>query len=257
MYELHRPGIGTIEPNSPDFETALEAERDMQLLAFAFDQLAAAELSDAYLGLLRKLVKDSVLPQNDRATSPGRDAAFEIHIGAVCTASRFLPVAWEEPDVTCFLDGTKHGFAAKRLKNMRRLQQRVSKAVKQIGRSGLPGLIILDLGLAFNSDNRRTPQMPETVFLSEIGVKFRANWSRYHRQVQEIMAPAANVLGIIVHDYHVRQHGNDWQLAGTTIRVPAQARTAEQQRYFEKLSTLYTYGLPNQSDVSSRPIILP
>jgi hypothetical protein len=228
----------------------------MQLLAFAFDQLAATELSDTYRDLLRKLVRDSALPQNDRAKSPGRDAGFEIYVGAVCTASKLLPVAWEEPDVTCVLDGVKHGLAAKRIKNLHNLRQRVSKAVDQIDRSDLPGLIVLDVGLAFNPDNRRIRRMDDVVLWSEYEANFQATWSRYQPHVQRILAHG-NVLGIIVHDYHIRQQNDGWQLAGMTTRIPAESRTVEQQRHFNRISTLYTYGLPNQSDASSRPPIFP
>ena len=256
MYDIYHQGIATIGPDHPDFELALEGDRDMQLLAFAFDQLAAMELSDSYRSLLRKLINDSVLPQNDRTHSFGRDAGFEIYVGAVCTASQLLPVVWEEPDVTCILDGTKYGLAAKRLKNIRNIHKRIRKAVEQIERSGLPGLIVLDLSLAFNPNNHRIRQMPETVFWSDYEKNFWATWRNYQSQIQRIVA-RADVLGIIVHDYHIRQQDDDWQLAGMTMRIPAEARSVKQQRIFDKLSTLYKYGLPNQTDASSRSLILP
>jgi hypothetical protein len=87
MHDLYHSGRGTIEPNDPDYETALEGERDMQLLAFAFDQLVQTQTSATYRGLLKRLIHDSVLPQNDREHSPGRDAAFEIYVAGVCTAA--------------------------------------------------------------------------------------------------------------------------------------------------------------------------
>ena len=256
MHDLYHSGVGTIEPHHPDYEIALEGERDMQLLAFAFDQLTELESSREYQGLLKKLVSDSVLPQNDRRNSHGRDAAFEIYAAAVCTAARLLPVVFEEPDVSCVLDGTKYVLAAKRPKTIAKLQRRVSEAVKQIARSGLPGMVVLDVGLAFNPDNHRIRRMAETMFWSGYEANFNVTWSEHQSKVQEIMA-RADVLGIIVHDYHVRQQDDGWQLAGMTIRIPAVTRTADEQRLFDRLSTLYTYGLPNQNEASSRPLILP
>lgn len=67
----------------------------------------------------------------------------------------------------------------------------------------------------------------------------------------------ADVLGIIVHDYHIRQQNDDWQLAGMTIRIAAEARSVKQQQDFDRLSTLYVYGLPNQAGDSSGSLILP
>ena len=65
------------------------------------------------------------------------------------------------------------------------------------------------------------------------------------------------MLGIVVHDYHVRQLGPDWQLTGMTMRIPNESRSTLDHRLFKTLSTLYTYGLPNQTDSSTRSIILP
>jgi hypothetical protein len=46
MYDIYHRGITTISRDHPDYEVALEADRDMQLLAFAFDQLTTMKLSD-------------------------------------------------------------------------------------------------------------------------------------------------------------------------------------------------------------------
>ena len=110
--------------------------------------------------------------------------------------------------------------------------------------------------LAFNTANRRIRRMHDAIFWSDYEANFNVTWSQLQPKVQEIMA-RANVLGIIVHDYHVRQQDNGWELAGITIRVPATVQSQAVQAEFNRLSTLYTYGLPNQSDASTRPLILP
>jgi hypothetical protein len=150
------------------------------------------------------------------------------------------------------LDGTKYGLAAKRIKNLSNLRRRVKKATDQISRSSLPGLIILDLSLALNPENRRMAQVSDSVFCSEYEKRFQAAWNPHHPFIQRTIAHTS-VLGIIVHDYHVRRYGADWELAGTTMRIPADA----QRRDFDRISTLYVYGLPNQSDASTRPLVLP
>lgn len=255
MHRLYHSGLATIGPDHPDFEVALESERDMQLLAFSFDQLAGVPKTDAFRALLKKLVQDSVLPQNDPKGSPGRDAGFEIYVGGVC-AAHLAPVTWEEPDVACFHEVTKCGLAAKRIKNLKNLYARVRKAVKQIDASSLPGIIVLDLALAFNPENRRLRQMNETIFWAEYEANFKLTWREYQPKVQELMS-RGHVLGIVVHDYHVRQQESDWQLTGMTMRVPNETRPAADQRRFDTLSALYTYGLPNQTDSTTRSIILP
>ncbi len=58
---------GIIPPDHPDFETALEADRDMQLLEYVFEQDHAKTGHPGLVRLLCKLIDDSVLPQNNRA----------------------------------------------------------------------------------------------------------------------------------------------------------------------------------------------
>jgi hypothetical protein len=256
MNRIYLAAESIIERHDPKYEIAVEAERDMQLLAFAFDQFVPAERTLAFKEVLKRIVSDSPLPQQDRGNSPGRDAAFELYVGAVCRSGRFLPVNFEEPDVTCVWQGIKYAFPAKRIKSEKRIIERVTEATKQIKRSGLPGVIALDTCLAFNPDNLRIRQIPDTVFWSEYFQNLKVTWSQYHAKIQNIIA-RADVLGIVVHDYIIReQPDNQISLAGMTMRVPAAVRTSEEQRRFETLSTLYTYSLPNQDDVSNLPIAL-
>lgn len=255
MHKLYHSDQTIIAPDHPQYEVALEGERDMQLLAFSFDQLRDTDKTEAFRSRLELLVEDSVLPQDDAMNSPGRDAGFEVYVGGVC-AAHLSPVAWGNPDVTCQHDGQTYGFEAKRIKNLNNLYSRVRKAVTQIVEANLPGIIVLDLALAFNPENRRLRQMNETIFWADYEANFKATWRRYQSKVQQLMS-RGHVLGIVVHDYHVRQHGSDWQLTGMTMRIPNETRPTADQRLFDKLSTLYTYGLPNQSDASARSIILP
>ena len=90
--------------------------------------------------------------------------------------------------MTCIHDGAKYGLAAKRLKNLQNLYARVRKAVCQLDKAGLPGIIVLDLALAFNPANRRLRPMNDTIFWSEYEVNFKATWRKYQPKVQELIA---------------------------------------------------------------------
>jgi hypothetical protein len=256
MNNIYVNAHGFIAADDPNFEIAIEAERDMQLLGFVFDQFTLKSPTEAYLNLLKTIVSDSPLPQNDRQHSPGRDAAFEMYVGAVCMSAQFSPVSFEEPDVTCVWQTSKYAIAAKRIKNESKIVRRVRDATDQIARCGLTGIIALDTCLAFNPNNLRMNQMPDTIFWSDYFKNLCATWSQYQPKVQRIIR-RENVLGIIVHDYLIRRHPNDQiSLAGMTMRVPSVGRTDLEKRLFDTLSTLYTYALPNQDDVSNLPIAL-
>ena len=89
-----------IRPGDPDFETAVEAEGDLQVLAFVFDVAAAHPTDRKFRDLVKLTLGDSVLPQDNRNQSKGRDFQFELFIAAICQNAGLLPVVREEPDVT-------------------------------------------------------------------------------------------------------------------------------------------------------------
>ena len=90
-----------------------------------------------------------MLPNEDRSHSKGRDAQFELFVAAVCQNAGLHPVAREEPDVTCHIEGIKFGIAAKRIKSVTNLKKHVRKAAQQIEGAGFPGMIALDTNVAF------------------------------------------------------------------------------------------------------------
>ena len=156
MYRMAIAEDGFIEPSHPDFEIAVEAIRDLQVLAFVFDQAAKYSEDAKFKKLVRVALKDSALPQEDKTQSRGRDAQLELYIAAVCQSAGMLPVAREEPDVTCHTRGTKFGIAIKRLKSAANLEQHTRKAAKQISECRrIAGIIVLDTTFALNRDNER------------------------------------------------------------------------------------------------------
>jgi hypothetical protein len=91
---------GIISPDHPEFEIALEADRDMQLLEYVFEQDHARSGHPGLVRLLHKLTDDSALPQDDREQSTGRDTQFELFVAAICQAAGLIPVDYQEPDMT-------------------------------------------------------------------------------------------------------------------------------------------------------------
>src|SRR5205085_1600737 len=96
---------GYVPFDHPDFFMALEAERDMQHLGFVFNQVNANCNKPRFLKLVKDLLKDSVLPQNNTGNTPGRDAQLELYLAAICQNAGLFPVEYEEPDVTCVAEG--------------------------------------------------------------------------------------------------------------------------------------------------------
>jgi len=143
---------GYISENDSHFETAREALRDFRQLEFFFDQIVLDPEKGKYIPIIKRIIKDSVLPQDDIENSHGRDAQSEAFAFAVCKNAGMNP-AFEEPDITCSIDACKIGIAVKRIKSYSQLEKRLMKAAEQIEKMGMPGVISADMTLAVNPEN--------------------------------------------------------------------------------------------------------
>jgi hypothetical protein len=94
--------------------------------------------------IVEAINKDMDIPGKPGANSRGRDAQFEVNV-----AGRFVQagavVAPGEPDLVCDLNGMRFGVAAKRIKSATALRDNFIDARRQIVRSGLPGVVALDV----------------------------------------------------------------------------------------------------------------
>jgi hypothetical protein len=235
-----------ITPDDPDLETALEAERDMQVLGLIFDQLAAQCSDSEFPRLVKTALKDSLLPQNDRAQSKGRDAQFELFVAAVCQSAGMLPVAREEPDVTCTVEGIKFGIAAKRVKNLANLEEHVRKAADQIHKAGLPGIIALDTSTALNRENERIwAPIPDKEYGRLYKEAMRQFTAEYHDRIQDWVR-RKRVRGLVIHDQQVRlPPSGHWGLEGMTEFVCTARENQRRRREFATFEKQYVKGLPN------------
>lgn len=157
IHRMHRAFMKRdhIPDGDADFELALEAGRDLQMLAFAFQQFNPASCSPKFRTEMAKVIKDAVLPQDSVQHTPGRDTQFELFVAAICQSAGLDPIWPAEPDVTCNVGEQKIGIACKRVKGQASFLTRIRDAAKQVQRSGLPGVIALDTVVLFNPDNDR------------------------------------------------------------------------------------------------------
>jgi len=246
MYRVITSACGIIAPDALEFETALEAERDFQVLGFVLDVEAAHAADPRFREMLRVVVKDSVLPNQDRGQSKGRDTQFELFVAAVCKNAHMLPVAREEPDVTCHVDGIKFGIAAKRLKSLSKLEQRIREAANQIEGSRIPGFIALETNVALNRDNERiTKPIPGEQFGQLYKLAMDRFVTDHHARIQEWVR-RKGVRGIQIHDQQVRQKPDgQWSLDGMTERVNTARENSRRNREYALFDRRYWTGLPN------------
>ncbi len=246
MHRVLTRGGGSIPPEDPEFETALEAERDLQVLGFVFDQGEAHSTDGEFQRLVKKALKDSLLQHQDRGQSKGRDAQFELFVAAICQNAGMLPVSREEPDVTCHVGAIKFGIAAKRIKNVNKLEKHIRKAADQIRKARLPGIIAIDTCVALNRDNERIMRpMPDEQFAFVYRKAMKCFMDDFHDNMQDWVC-GKGVRGIVIHDQQVRlQPNGEWSLVGMTMSVKSVRENPARNREFAMFDKQYKTGLPN------------
>lgn len=130
--------------------------------------------AQAWQKQIRALVSGSPFFKSENAARPNaHDFQFECFIAAVFELSGYK-IGFGEPDVIIECDQYKVAIAAKRPRNIGSIERNCKKAIEQIRRSGLPGIIALDLSEAIYPANYiKVPDdsIPQT-FLKQIVINF-------------------------------------------------------------------------------------
>jgi hypothetical protein len=234
-----------ISVEDPLFETALEALRDVRLLEFVFDNIDwnSVEIKR----IVQRLLKDSVLPQNDTLNSPGRDAQVELYVGAVCRKAGLPGVNHEEPDIVCSFRGKPFGVAIKRIKSQQQFVNRVREGAIQIQKAKLDGVVVIDTSIALNPNNQRIP-----VYIPQD--EFARNWltglRKFIRENLPDLLSACHVkgmLGVVLLDSQIRpERDGTPRLDSMTINVPTVQYNQHRQREFEDFVETFCSALPNR-----------
>jgi len=247
LMQMHRVlNSGFIPFNDPRFSTALEAERDFQQLGFVFDQLQPHRANHEFRSLVKKALKDSVLPQDNQRESVGRDSQFHLYLAAICQNAGLHPVEFEEPDVSCVIDGKKFGIAAKRIKSLDRIKDRIKEGADQVFRAQRPGIIALELSLAWNPRNlpivsRLQSQMYVTISVLQATQLF----DRFHEEIYRWVRDQG-VVAVLVFDFRIRLRAdNQWGLDGMSTWLETTQDDEEAQRDYNLFYRRFLAGVPN------------
>ena len=198
---LRRPEI--IEPDDPVYPIVLESIRDMYQLRLIVDTMDAHRESREFRVAADLLRKDLALPQDERKDTPSRNHQFQLYVAARCTNAG-LPTRHEEPDVTCDVEGTMFGIAAKRLKTIGALDENVKDAANQIRRAGIPGIMALDLTLAQNPTNRRiTSSLESQLYVHLSHRKYNHLFDKNAERIRQLVA-GKGVLAVWVFESTLR-----------------------------------------------------
>jgi hypothetical protein len=224
------------------FSTAREGIRDILILDFVIERLSTTIDPAALRKKLRLSVKDHVQPQDDRTESPGRDVQTELYVAAVASKGKLNP-KFEEPDLLCELAEQPLGVAVKRVKNKKRFEEHFRKAVSQIAKSGVRGIVIMDMSLAFNPPNEplRTAASIEQMQLS------------HKKEMKLFVDPSHGKMKTWIHGREVRgpiiidnilwdQPEYGWSLNTLHYDVPFDIHNQRRRREFEQFRKAFKRG---------------
>lgn len=192
-----------VEPNDEDFETALEALRDLNQMEFVFDVLAERPDLFEHEGRLKKVLDDAVVPKADDEATIGRNAQTELFVSAVCERAGLAPEG-AEPDLVCSVKNHQVAVAVKRVRSLDNFEKEIRKAGKQMEASGHDGVVVVDSTILFNRSNERiTAVIPAAVFEQNHRAFFNRFLDEYGSRIEEWVR-RRRVLGMIFHDHQVR-----------------------------------------------------
>ncbi len=248
---------GHIEYDDRQFPLALESIRDMYQLRLIIDQMDSHREDPKFRASVEKLLMDAALPQDGNSNTPGRDTQFELYLAAICLRGEMRPVEYDEPDITCTVDGLKFGIAAKRLKGMKSFKDRVKKGVDQMQRANLPGIVALDLTIARNPFNRPTISGLQSQLSVMIGnAKNRQFFEQYEQEIFGWVA-GSRVRALLVFEFILRvsPDASSWIHDGMMCWFPTTDGEEQAERELALFQSGLLRGMPNLEDLSLQPCV--
>lgn len=248
---LHRPDV--IQPDDPDYQVVLESMRDNYQLRLIVDTMDVHRDSKAFNDAAYLLRKDLALPQGELKDTPGRNYQFQLYVAALCTNAG-LPTRHEEPDITCDVDGTTFGVAAKRLKTLDSLEANVKKAASQIAGAGFPGIIAFDLTIAQNPTNRPVMSVIESQWYSYLtDARLQDLFWKHGDRIRKLV-DGKNVFGMWTHVSTLRlMPDRTWSHDCWSFWFDTTTNSQEDS-LFERFQKGFLKGVPHLNDLTLKLI---
>lgn len=209
--------------------------------------------SEPFLSRLRRSAQDPVLSGDSRAASQGRDAQFELCVAAIAARAGFIVEEPDPPSADWVLTLPVRRFAleAKRIKSFETLEGHVRKAAKQIARSSVGGVIVVDYSrAAMPSGNLLPHHVPDPMLDRAQQLRGEALMQRYRKPIRQWVA--SSPVGIVVmHDHIVRPAAMTsvgfvpWGLHGFWDALHLTEVDSARRRHFDEFWNLFGTALPN------------
>lgn len=236
----YRKSLSALENFDADAILSIEHRASLNCVLLEADQLARSvatlatePTTEGWEAVAKRALRGPSTPPADGRHTPGRDAQFELLVGALSRRGG-LDVSFAEPDIQVQLpDHGPLSIAAKRVTSAKQLARRVTVGASQVRKSGYLGVVAVDLAF-FSSEILRAPNMG--VAMERLRTENRA-FTR--RQLEELYKRlhGRRPLGLITFVGKMAQLGDVPQLA-TVTSVYAPSLIAPQDEREALLSSL-------------------
>lgn len=241
---LHQPRVASQDPNHPDNAAMIEAVRDLQELHFIFCGPAGDIPHPELAARFQMLNKDSPVATQDRSMSKGRDTQWEMLLYSAAHRCGFMP-SYAEPDIVISRVGGPIGLAAKRVKSLKTMKDRVCDAADQIRESKLPGIILAEVSMALSPDAQWVSGpvhvndwLAATRAISE---QFRGD---FEPKIKEWTRGSWTIGALFATQYPRFDPVNGWGLEGGWIPIPLSDNQNRSKR-FERVYDGIVGAFPN------------
>lgn len=230
---------------STNFDWVLlhQALCEISQFAIIVKTLLQPPISHEWSSRLAQLVSGRVLPQSEIQQSRARDLQFELNIAAHCRAAGYV-VESKEPDVLVRGQKEDFGIAVKRPKSSKTLERHIRKASEQIQKSGMDGLVAVDLSLIHNPENKiLLTQKPEEGIEAVQAAADRFVELNKNRVRSFVKVP--NVFGLVVYMSSLCFNQSTLQFATATRWTIANLCEMADERYerLRKFSVRFAIGV--------------
>jgi len=244
---------GIVQNDDRNWHTIVQSLKDVQEYWFIIQILGAKLLQSPFLDAFMRSLDDSTHPMDSGKLTPGRNAQFELYVGAIAaraglTVDRLVAAG---ADWIMTSPSRRWSLEAKRIKNLNSLEKHIRKAAKQIAASKVGGLIAVDISLATNPEGS-----PLSRFVPDSGI-IKAHKDRTNALGKKWQEPIVKWIGsasvgfVLLHESVIipaQSSGaghEPWGLTGLWSKVDVIASDSSNRQYYDDLWHLFQAALPN------------
>jgi hypothetical protein len=244
---------GIVQDSHPDWRIFVQSLKDVQEYWFMIEVLGEDLAQPPFLDRFARSLKDSPHPVDSGAHTLGRNTQFELFLAAIAKRAGLIVShpGGAGADWILSISQKRWSLEAKRIKSFEKMERRVKDAADQIIKSGIGGIIAIDISLACNPDCK---PCSSTLTDSDIRVKHEGSIDALvgeRRQSVVGSVGSANVGFVLLHYFAIRPAlasspaRQPWGLIELWGKMDILATDSARRPHYDDLWQLLEMAMPN------------